>query len=281
MNDVLVERRGAVEVVTLNRPERANAVAGSLFRDILEAVEAADGVPDVGAIVTTGTGRAYCAGADLAELDALAGDGPIDLGVLGVDGIGGSKGLPKQSSAQVQADHLGIGRWSARFFRVGVPTVAAMNGPAAGGGLALALLHDVRIASRNARLAPALVALGLAPEMGLSWLLPRMLGMSRAFDVLTRTNPIEADEALTLGLVDFVVEPDELLDAAVARAEALARLPRGAVRATKRLVQQAPESSFDAQLEREWMTQRQLFASAETTAVIRKALDRVRRRASR
>jgi enoyl-CoA hydratase/carnithine racemase len=276
MSDVLVERRGNVELITLNRPERKNAVGGSLFRDLLDAAEAADVESEVGAIVTTGAGRAYCVGADLAELDTVAQAGPVDLGVLGVDGLGGEKGLPEQSPAQVQADHLGIGRWSMRFFGIGVPTVAAINGPAAGGGLAVALLHDVRIASREAKLAPALIRLGLAPEMGMTWLVPRMLGTSRAFDVLTRTAPIEADEALSIGLLDAVVEPSELLDAAIARAQALASLPAGAVRATKRLVQQAPASTFEAQLEREWMTQRQLFASAETTALIDDALKRLR-----
>jgi enoyl-CoA hydratase/carnithine racemase len=280
VTDVLVERRGAVEVITLNRPERKNAFGGSLFGDVLEAAEAADRAPEVGAIVTTGAGRAYCVGADLAELDKVARAGPIDLGVLGVGGLGGDKGLPEQSPAQVQADHLGIGRWSMRFFGIGVPTIAAINGAAAGGGLALALLHDVRIGSREAKLAPALIRLGLAPEMGMTWLVPRMLGTARAFDVLTRATPIEADEALSLGLLDAVVEPSELLDAAIARAQALASLPAGAIRATKRLVQQAPASTFEAQLEREWMTQRQLFASAETAALIDEALQRWRKPSS-
>jgi len=275
--DVSVARTGRVAVLTLDRPSRANSVGGTLFADLLSRLEQADADDAVGAVVTTGAGRTYCVGADAAELDTLLGDRPIELGDLGIDGIGGHKGLPPLSPTQVRADHLGIGRWVQRVIDVGTPTVAAVNGPAAGGGFALTLLHDIRIASTTARFHAAMPNLGLAPEMGMSWLLPRLIGAGRAFDVMTRTGPIDADEALALGLVTAIVEPDKLVAAAVARAEALAGLPAQGVRAAKRLLRAAWSSSMDEQLEREWSVQRRLFADVDTGAALRRMTERWRR----
>ncbi|WAJ45347.1 enoyl-CoA hydratase/isomerase family protein [Mycobacterium sp. Aquia_216] len=272
MSDLEVLRRGSVAVLRLNRPERHNAFGGRLFADLLEAAEAADQNDEVRSLVTTGAGDTYGVGADLSELKDLAGRGPIDLGELGVDGIGGEKGLPAQSAAQKSVDHLGIGRWSLRFRELGLPTVAAINGAAAGGAMGLALLHDVRIASTTAKFATGWIRIGLGPEMGVSWLLPRLLGEARAFDLLTRTQPVEAEEALELGLVEAVVQPRDLIEAATARAAAFATLPAGACRATKRILHSASESTFGDQLEREWMAQRLLFSSNESRKLLVDAL---------
>jgi 2-(1,2-epoxy-1,2-dihydrophenyl)acetyl-CoA isomerase len=272
MTDVHVVRRGSVAVLTLNRPDRHNAFGGRLFADLLEAAETADQNDEVRALVTTGAGTTYGVGADLSELNALAGGGPIDLGELGVNGIGGEKGLPPQSATQKSVDHLGIGRWSLRFRELGLPTVAAVNGAAAGGAMGLALLHDVRIASTTAKFATGWIRIGLGPEMGVSWLLPRLLGEARAFDLLTRTRPVEAEEALELGLVEAVVQPRELTEAAIARAKSLAALPAGALSATKRVLHSASESTFGDQLEREWMAQRLLFSGNESRELLVNAL---------
>jgi enoyl-CoA hydratase/carnithine racemase len=269
--DVIVERRGAATLLRLNRPHRSNAVGGALFGDLLRAAEAADADQDVRAIVTIGEGRTYCVGADRGVLADLAEGDRIDLAALGMAGVGGDVGLP-QSSTQRRADAIGIGRWSTRFLGLGLPTIAALNGGAAGGGLAVALLHDIRIASRTARITPGHAALGLAPEMGLSWILPRLLGTGRAFDLLTRRTPVEAEEALAFGLVEQVVEPAELLDAALARAESLAALPALAVRAAKRLTQRSWEGTLEDQLEREWAAQLQLFADPATVAHLRQVV---------
>jgi 2-(1,2-epoxy-1,2-dihydrophenyl)acetyl-CoA isomerase len=260
MPDVVVNRRGTVAVIAMHRPDRANAIGGTLMKDLLEAVEAADADPGVGAIVTTGSGRAYCVGADFAELRGLvaAGAVPLRLDQLGVDGIGGAKGLAPMPSSE---DTLGIGRWTERFLAVRKPTVAAINGGAGGGGLAIALLNDARIAARGARLAFGWAAIGIGPEMGVSWLLPRLVGGARAFELLTRTAPLEAEEAESIGLVDQVVEPGELLDAALAAAERLGAISPDAYVAVKTLVRESYERTLREQLEREWAAQTQLFAS--------------------
>lgn len=275
VRDVLVERRDATLLARLNRPEHGNSVHGALLRDLLAAVEAADGDSSVRAIVTIGEGSTYCVGADRDVFSSLGSEGRIDLHELGFQGpVGGDWGIPRLSRDQARTDTLGVGRWITRFLDVGKPTIAAINGGAAGGGLALALLHDIRIASSRAKLAPAFIMLGVSPEMGLSWMLPRIVGLPKAFDLVTRARPIEADEALEVGLVEQVVEPHELLDAALARAEQFAHLPPLSVRMVKRLLRQSTESGLEVQLEREWQNQTRLFGFEETGAIVKGHLER-------
>lgn len=276
--DVLLHRDGPVLEVTLNRADHGNAVGGSLFGGLFRAIRDADADDDVRAIITTGAGRNYCVGADRARLDDVAGLARIDLTEIGLHGMGGDIGLAEQSSLQRRSDALGIGRWVTGFLECETPTVAAINGGAAGGGLAVALLHDVRIMARTARLAPGLVALGLAPEMGMTWILPRLVGPARAFDLVTRRAPVEADEALAVGLVGQVVEAGELLEAARARAADLAALPPLSLRMTKRLLLEAWHGTLDDQLAREWAAQVRLFADHETPGHLRAAVRRTARR---
>jgi 2-(1,2-epoxy-1,2-dihydrophenyl)acetyl-CoA isomerase len=262
--DVTVELRDSVLVLRLNRPARGNSMHGSFFRELIHALEAADGRGNVGAIVTTGVGRTYCVGGDREALTELVARGRVDLAQLGPEGVGGDMDLA-MSTIQNRGDHLGSGHWVLRFLEVGTPLIAAINGGVAGGGLALALLHDIRIASRTAKFAPNFVDLGLGPELGISWMLTRLVGVNRAFDVLTRAKPIEADEALDIGLIDQLVEPDELIDAALARAAEFASLPPVAVRMAKRLLRQAEQSTLADQLEREWNSMVRLFADPDTS----------------
>jgi 2-(1,2-epoxy-1,2-dihydrophenyl)acetyl-CoA isomerase len=273
--DVRVEQRGSTVVARLARPERGNSIHGTLMHDLIRALESADRDDAVRAVITTGAGATFCAGADRDLITRMSGEGRIDFHEHGYQGVlGGEWDMPELSSEQRRGDPLGWGRWVTRFLDVGTPLIAAINGGAAGGGLALALLHDIRIAGRTAKLVPAFVHLGASPELGISWLLPRMVGLPRAFDLITRSRPIEADEALELGLVEAVVEPAELLDAALARAEEFAQLSPLSVRATKRLLRQATESTLETQLEREWNMQTRLFGFPETGARMSKIIGR-------
>lgn len=274
--DVLVERHGSTVMVKLNRPDRGNSVQGTLMRDLLTAVEAADHDDDIRAVVTTGEGATYCVGADVATLRELGSDGAVDLLGHSYQGrLGGDWGMPELSPAQKHSDTLGFGRWVTRFLDVGTPTIAAINGGVAGGGLSLALLHDIRIATTTSKFWPVFVPLGASPEMGLSWLLPRIVGLPRAFDLLTRTRPITAAEALDLGLVEAVVEPGELHEAALERAKHFAELPPVSVRMVKRLLRQSTESTLQDQLEREWHNQTRLFGLTETGSTIKTYLERL------
>lgn len=277
MPDIVSARHDNTMVLRLNRPHRRNSIGGALLGELIEAVAQADDDSEIRAVVTTGEGSTYCVGADLDTLGELSARGPIDLGGLGTDGVGGRTGLPVFPEAQRRVDHLGLGRWALRFLEIGTPTVAAINGAAAGGGFALAMLHDIRIMARTARLAPGFLTIGLSPEMGMSWLLPRIVGMSNAFDLLTRKDPIGADEALALGLVSQVVEGAELLEAALSVAARFADTPDRSVRVVKRLLRQGQDATYVDQLEREWLAQRLLFADEETREYIAHIVANVKR----
>jgi enoyl-CoA hydratase/carnithine racemase len=192
---VLSERRGAVAVITLNRPDRLNAWTPAMGRDYHDALEAAAGDPEVRAIVVTGAGRGFCAGADM---DNLAEIGPGNHPpVLDTRPVTFPRQLPK-------------------------PVIAAVNGACAGLGLQLAVVCDLRFAAAGAKLTTAFARRGLIAEHGLSWTLTRLLGPARALDLLLSARVVTAEEALGIGLVDRVVPAGEALDAALAYAQDLA-----------------------------------------------------------
>lgn len=192
---VLTERRGAVLLVTLNRPERLNAWTNELEDQYFDTLEAAEADHDVRAIVVTGAGRGFCAGADLQDLS----------------------GVP-------DADDAEIDRARPRYLPLAVrkPLVAAVNGPAVGLGFVEALYCDVRFASPEASFATKFSRLGLVAEYGVSWLLPRVVGRSRALDLLLSGRRVSGEEAHQIGLVDHLAPAERLLDTAVAYATDLA-----------------------------------------------------------
>jgi enoyl-CoA hydratase/carnithine racemase len=192
---VLSERRGGVLILTLNRPARLNAWNTAIENGYFEALAAADLDPGVRAIVVTGAGRGFCAGADMDDL-AQAGD--------------------------VTLEELGRS-WAVEYpLSIRKPLIAAINGAAAGVGLVQALFCDRRFCTPEAKLTTSFARRGLIAEYGSSWLLPRIVGRSAALDLLLSGRVIRGTEALALGLVDQLHEPDALLDAAVAYATDLA-----------------------------------------------------------
>jgi enoyl-CoA hydratase/carnithine racemase len=194
---VLVERHDRVAVVTLNRPEKLNAVTRDLGDAYAARMRAADADPDVRAIVVTGAGRGFCAGADLSILSA------------GAEAL--SQFLPPtQDLPQLALD-------------LRTPVIAAVNGPVAGVGFAYMLGSDIRFAAQGATMSTTFARLGLVAEYGLSWLLPRLIGVPAALDLLLTGRTIDADEAARLGLVHAVLPPADLLDHAIAYGNDLAR----------------------------------------------------------
>lgn len=223
--DVLAERRGAVAVLTLDRPDRLNAMTPSMhrrYRALLAEAEADDGV---GAIVVTGTGRGFCAGADSDAVAAVATDGEATAPAAATPppdrpGYGSHPAFDRPF-----AYHLGLAK----------PVVAAINGPAAGLGLVLACFCDVRFAAPGAKLTSAFGPLGLPAEYGLSWLLPRLVGGARANELLLSSRVVLAEEAAAIGLVHHVSAPGAVVDDAVAWAQDVAeRCAPGALAQTKR-----------------------------------------------
>jgi enoyl-CoA hydratase/carnithine racemase len=198
---VLAERRGPVLVLTLNRPERLNAWTDELEDQYFAQLDAAEDDPEVRAIVVTGAGRGFCAGADMSDLELGAADDDAAAAAL-------------------------LGRPRPRAFPLTVrkPMIAAINGAAAGLGLVEALYCDVRFATPSAKLTTAFARRGLVAEYGVAWLLPRLVGYSTALDLLLSGRVVVGEEALRLRLVDRLSEPDRLLDDAVGYAHELATL---------------------------------------------------------
>ena len=174
----VVERHGGVMLLRMNRPERHNAVGGTLFRDLAEAFDEAGHDDAVHVVVTTGVGDSFCVGADVADFARVADLPAREL--LVSDLIGGEKGLPPLSGRREEPSKSSAtpGRWALRMWALEKPTIAAINGTAVGGGFGVALLHDIRVAAESARLGGGFAAAGLAPELGMSLLLPQLVGAS-------------------------------------------------------------------------------------------------------
>ncbi|ADU00307.1 MULTISPECIES: enoyl-CoA hydratase [Mycolicibacterium] len=191
-----------VAVLTLNRPDRMNSWGGGLARAFYECIDRAEADPDVRVIVLTGNGRAFCAGADMGDLDSISG---------------------ASDSSDTDVTQL-VGERHPHFVtQLRTPIIAAINGACAGIGLTQALMCDVRFAAAGAKFTTAFSRRGLIAEYGISWILPRIVGWGAAQDLLLSGRTFYAEEAKSLGLVNDVVAPDELMAHTLSYAEDMAR----------------------------------------------------------
>jgi enoyl-CoA hydratase/carnithine racemase len=215
-NILLEHPREGVLLVRLDRPGKFNALTFTMFDEIAALCRDLEGDPDVRVVVLTGAGRGFCAGLDLDAVAALLEMSPFEF----------LRGQEKWAGA------------SLALRRLTTPVIAAVNGPAAGAGFSLSLACDMRIASTAAKFNAAFIRVGLTGgDMGSSWLLPRIVGLGIATELLLTGRFVLPDEAARIGLVNRVVEPDELLPAAYELADGiLANSPFG-VRVTKQVIQ--------------------------------------------
>ena len=191
-----------VATITLDRPDRLNAWTGRMHHEYRWAMAEADADPEVRAVVVTGAGRGFCAGADARALDGHVAKGAYDSGVVESE-------LPRPGyGIRPEFDHA-----FAFHFGLTVPVIAAINGPAAGVGLVLACFADIRFAADGAKLTTSAPRLGLPAEYGLSWILPRIVGAGHAADLLLSSRVVLAGEAERMGLVNRVLSGDELMAA--------------------------------------------------------------------
>jgi enoyl-CoA hydratase/carnithine racemase len=213
LNDLKVvryEKDQRVALITLDRPDRLNAWTGRMHTEYRWCLATAEADDDVRAVVVTGAGRGFCAGADTAALDGHVRAGRYDPGTpdeLARPGYG----------VRPEFDHP-----FAFHFGMRLPVIAAINGPAAGVGLVLACFCDIRFAAAGAKLTTSAGRLGLPAEYGLSWVLPRVVGIGHAADLLLSSRLVGAEEAATMGLVNRVLPADELLPTALGYARELA-----------------------------------------------------------
>lgn len=214
------QRDGAVLTLTLHRPERLNALNPTMRRELCRAIERVDADDAVRAVVVTGSGRAFCAGADLSAGAGAFVAAPAPKGGAGGDGAGG--GQEGHTDADADADEAGRdggGLITLRLFASTKPWIAAVNGAAVGIGASMLLPMDIRLASRDARVGFVFTRRGIVPDACASWFLPRVVGISRALEWTFGGRVMPADEALAGGLLREVCAPEELLP----RAHALAR----------------------------------------------------------
>lgn len=235
---ITLERKGKIAVLTLNRPEKLNALLPrTLFVEIPAALRELADDRSVAVLVMTGAGRAFCSGTDV-------------VGALG------------SALTQSGPDSTNPEPWRPRFEvsyllrKLAKPTIAAINGPAIGAGLSLALNCDIRIAATNARFSCAFVRRGLIPDTGASMFLPDLIGTSRALEMMFTGDMVDAAEADRIGLVNRVVPAEDLMRVVLELAERLANGPSVAIALTKRLVYRHREQDLLPQLEYEAYNQR-------------------------
>lgn len=224
--DLLYRVEDGIATITLNRPDRLNAITWPMLESLSAALRAADRDPSVRVIILTGAGRGFCAGLDLK--DQAAGGGVVG------DGSGLTARFDLAGSPPVV------------LHTTDKPVLCALNGPAAGYGMDLALGCDIRVASTQAKLAAVFTKRGILPESGGTWLLPRLIGWARAAEIAFRGLTLSAQECLEMGLVNRVVEPDELMPATREMAAEIAANAPLAVQATKRMMRLGLEESFEA-----------------------------------
>lgn len=233
MNDILLsDLKDGILTLTLNQPDARNPISSPAAIDALcAAIEAADQDMECRVVIITGAGSAFSTGGDITSMR-----------------VGG--GLNDPSPPATRRNYRnGIQRLPTLFERIEVPVIAAVNGPAIGAGCDLACMCDIRIASEKAKFAESFVKMGLVPGDGGAWLLPRVVGWSKASEMAFTGQLLDAAQAQACGLVSQVVAPDELMEAARTMAAQIAANPPHAVRMTKRLIRESRLSSLSVILE--------------------------------
>ena len=261
MDDVVVERRGGVGIVRLNRPGRGNSVTPAVVTELGDVVEALCADDSVGAVVITGTGEVFCAGADVQEM----------YGVYRADGPDGL--MAYLADVWMPA----VQHTVRRLWAASKPTVAAFNGAATAGGLDFGLTCDARVAADQARFGESYVNLGMVPVAGGAYLLPSLVGQAKATTLLATGRLIDAEEAQRLGLVDHVCTSGELIDHACALANELSHGPAETFARTKRVVRAAETPRLEAALDESLQANIDLIARGEVRERIVAVMERFSR----
>jgi 2-(1,2-epoxy-1,2-dihydrophenyl)acetyl-CoA isomerase len=233
LNTIRIEVDGEIGTLTLDRPDAFNAMSPEMIGEMTVAFSwLADRAP-LRALIVTGAGKAFCAGGDVTWFRKGVESGEVDL--------------PSEVRRGAEVLHQAI----IDLRRIPYPVIAAINGPAAGAGFSLALACDIRIASGAAFFAPAYGRIGASPDGGMTYFLPRVVGPSKALELLLEDPNLNAQDAQAMGLVSTVAAPDELMEAARAKAEKLAQMAPHYVRMAKQLVGVSIENSINDHLQLE------------------------------
>ncbi len=226
--NLTLERDGQIALVTLNRPEKLNAISRELHLEMMQACEELRDDDEIRAVIWTGEGRGFCSGVDLTA----------------------NRAAEEAKSRQERLDEFGwVGRQAITISRIlEKPTIAAVNGVAAGAGMSLALACDMRVGCENTRFKTVFIERNLSPDSGMSYFLPRIVGSSRAFDLVFTSRYVNPPEAHRIGLLDRITIADRLLDEAKELARQIAVWPPLAIQMSKRVLQHSLESTLEEQL---------------------------------
>lgn len=256
MSEVLIDDRGHVRWIVMNRPEVMNAITGEMLGELNEAFKAADDDPDVRVVVLTGAGRAFCSGLDLKQ--AAAGEG-----------IGGA-GLASAGARHYSTREI----CTVTLQRMDTPVLGVINGPAAGYGLDLALGCDMRLMSDKAVLMPGFAKMGVIPESGGTWYLPRLLGWAKACEISMLGDPLSAEAAAGYGLINRAVAADELETVATEWSEKIAGNAPLAISEMKRLFRHGQTQDFESHSHHVLMSILNLFKSEDFSEGVRSFAER-------
>ena len=225
---LFLEIEDQVAVVTLNRPSKLNAISPDLHEEMMGVCRQLQEDEGVRVVIWTGAGRGFCSGVDLTA----------------------SRAQGEYQTRSERIDEYGwVGRQAIEIYRnLNKPTIAAINGVAAGAGMSLALACDMRVGSESSRFKTVFIERSLSPDSGMSFFLPRIVGASRAFDLVYTSRFVEADEAYRIGLLDRLVPAENLLAGAKDLARQIAFWPPVAIQMSKRVMQRGMESDLEEQL---------------------------------
>ena len=240
-DELIVDQCDGVLTLTLNRPERLNAISGPMLAALAAELDRANTSPEVRVVVLTGAGRGFCAGLDLkARADGDDMSGATDLRLFDLH----------NTPPLV-------------LHRMDKPVVCALNGPAAGYGMDMALGCDIRVASDRAKLGAVFVRRGVLPESGGTWYLPRLVGWAKAAEIAFMGDVLDAERSLELGLVNRVVPHDDLMDEVRTVAARIASNAPYSVQATKRMMRLGMDETFETAVDHTYLQLRPMFTSED------------------
>ncbi len=239
--NLIWDREGQIGILRLNSPDTLNALSMEIQQDLLDFLPTLNLMDDLRVVILTGEGKAFCAGGNMHRFVANYGKFKEDGGV----------------------HQMYSNRVAKALLEVEAPLISAINGPAIGGGLTLSLISDLRIASEKARFGAVFARVGVTPEYGSSFLLTRVVGLTKAMEMVLTAKIIDAPQALAIGLVNEVVLAEQLLDVAREFAREIASLPPFAVRMAKRVLRHGLESTLSQALDYEESIETLCFSSLD------------------
>ena len=234
-------KKSRIVLITLNRPEKRNPLTPKLRMELIEALKEAERDEQIDVIILNGAGKSFCAGGDVEKFEKRI--------------------LVEDQSQKRRTSIERFGAWAVEIAKVDKPIIAAINGVTAGAGISIALLCDLRIASDQAKFILAFVRMGLVPDVGLTYLLPRTIGMGKALELFYTAGKLDAQEAYGVGLVNKIVPHEKLMKEAFAMASRIAKGPQIALRLIKRSAYRELVSSLHEQTEMEGLMQNICFTT--------------------